>query len=94
MEQVLQQLSKDHVLRSSVTKKVVTEVLPHMRFLHYDKAGGSSAPHIDLCRCVLFLCMGSIEFCVWTTFAQPQTHLHTPRNITNLSVTTEQRRMV
>ena len=54
MEQVLQRLTDDDVLRSFVTKKVVTEVLPHMRFLHYDKVGGSSAPHIDLCRCVVF----------------------------------------
>jgi len=38
---------------SATTKKVVTEVLPHMRFLDYDKVGGSSPPHTDLCRATL-----------------------------------------
>ena len=50
MEQVLHQLSEEDVPSSSVTKKIITEVLPHMRFLHYEKVGGTSAPHIDLCR--------------------------------------------
>jgi hypothetical protein len=41
------------VRTQQLRRKIVSEALPHMRFLHYDQEGGCSPPHTDLCRSAL-----------------------------------------